>query len=54
MRIAITFRDQPERKCRGDEQSYSALHRGEAESLPYFIELETTALLNHELLCAIS
>ena len=54
MRIAITFRDQPEHKRRGDEQRYSPLHRGQAESLPHFIELETTVLLNHELLCAIS
>ena len=53
MRIAITFRDQPEHKRRGDEQRYSSLNRGEAESLPHFIELETTALLSHELLCTI-
>lgn len=54
MRIAVTFRDQPEHKRRGHEQSHSSLNRGEAESLPHFVELETMALLSHELLCAMS
>ena len=50
MRIAVTFRDQPERKRRGHKQSYSSLNCCKAESLPHFIELETTDPLNHELL----
>ena len=53
MSIAITFRDQPEHKRHGDEHSYSSLSRREAESLPHYIELETTALLNHESLCGV-
>jgi hypothetical protein len=48
MRVAITFRDQPERECRGNEYDYPSFNRREAESLPYFIELETSAFFNHE------
>jgi hypothetical protein len=50
MRVAITFRDQPECKRCDDEHSYSSFSRREAEPLPHFIEFETTTLLNHELL----
>jgi hypothetical protein len=48
MRVAITFRDQPEHERRGNEQGYSSLSRREAKSLPHFIELEMPALFNHE------
>ena len=48
MRVAITFRDQPEHERRGNEYCYSSLSRREAESLPHVIELETPALFNHE------
>jgi len=48
MRVAITFRDQPEPERRGYEHGYSFLSRREAESLPYFIESETAALFNHK------
>jgi hypothetical protein len=48
MRIAITFRDQTKHKSRGNERGYTSLSRGEAESLPHFIEFETPALANHE------
>jgi hypothetical protein len=50
MRVAITFRDQPEHECRGNEYDYSPFSRREAKSLPHFIELETPALFNHEYL----
>ena len=50
MRVAITFRDQPEHERRGNEHRYSFLSRREAESLPHFIEFETPALFNHEYL----
>jgi hypothetical protein len=49
MRVAITFRDQPEHERRGNEQGYSSLSRCEAKSLPHFIEFETPALFNHKL-----
>ena len=48
MRVAITFRDQPEHERRGNEYGYSSFSRREAESLPHFIEFETPALFNHE------
>ena len=48
MRIAVTFRDQTEHKHRGNERSYAYLSRGEAESLPHFIEFEMPELVNHE------
>jgi hypothetical protein len=48
MRVAITFRDQPEHERRGNEYDYPSLSRREAESLPHFIEFETPAFLNHE------
>jgi hypothetical protein len=48
MRVAITFRDQPEHEGRGNEYDYSPLSRREAKSLPHFIEFETPALFNHE------
>ena len=49
MRVAITFRDQPEHERRGKEYDYPSLSRREAKSLPHFIEFETPALFNHEL-----
>ena len=48
MRVAITFRDQPEHERRGNEYDYPSLCRREAESLPHFIEFETPAFFNHE------
>ncbi len=53
MRVAITFRDQPEHERRGNEYDYSPFSRGEAESLPHFIEFETPALFNHEDFCEV-
>ena len=46
MRVAITFRDQPEHERRGNEYDYSSFSRCEAESLPHFIEFETPGLSN--------
>ena len=48
MRVAITFRDQPEHERSGNEYDYPSFSRREAESLPHFIEFETPALFNHE------
>lgn len=48
MRIAITFRDQSKHEGRGNERGYTHLSRGEAESLPHFLEFETPVLANHE------
>ena len=53
MRVAITFRDQPEHERRDNEYDYSSFSRREAESLPHFIELETPALFNHEDFCEV-
>jgi hypothetical protein len=53
MRIAITFGDQTEHKCRGNERGDTFLSSGEAESLPQFIEFETPALANHKYLCGV-
>ena len=53
MRVAITFRDQPEHERRGNEYDYPSFSRREAESLPHFIEFETPALLNHEDFCGV-
>jgi hypothetical protein len=53
MGVAITFRDQPEHKRRGNEHCYSSLGKREAESLPHFIEFETLAFFNHECLCGV-
>ena len=53
MRVAITFRDQPEHERRSNEYDYSSFSRREAESLPHFIEIETAALLNHEDFCEV-
>ena len=53
MRVAITFRDQPEHERRGNEYDYSSFSRREAESLPHFIEFETPAFFNHEDFCAV-
>jgi hypothetical protein len=50
MRIAVTFCDESEHECRGNEHDNSCLSRGEAESLPQFIECEMPGVLNHELL----
>jgi len=50
MRVAITFRYQAEHESRDDEDGYSFLCWRETESLPHFIELETTALFDHECL----
>ena len=46
MRVAITFRDQPEQKRRDNEYDHPSLSRREAESLPHFIEFETSGLSN--------
>ncbi len=54
MRVAITFRDQPEHERRGNEYDYPSLSRREAESLPHVIELETPALFNHKVTSASS
>ena len=48
MRVAMTFRDQPEHEHRGNEHGHPSFNRREAKSLPHFIELETPALFNHE------
>lgn len=48
MRVAITFRDQPEHERRGNEYDYPSFSRREAESLPHFIEFETAALFSHD------
>ena len=48
MRVAITFRDQSKHEGCRNERGYTYLSRGEAESLPHFIEFETPALVNHE------
>jgi len=53
MRVAITFRDQPEHERRGNEYDYSSFSWREAESLPHFIEFETPALFNHEDFCEV-
>jgi hypothetical protein len=53
MRVAITFRDQPEHERRGNEYDYSSFSRREAESLPHFIEFESPALFNHEDSCQV-
>ena len=53
MRVAITFRDQPEHERRGHEYDYPSFSRREAESLPHFIEFETPALFNHEDFCEV-
>ncbi len=53
MRVAITFRDQPEHERRGNEYDYPTFSRREAESLPHFIEFETPALFNHEDFCGV-
>jgi len=53
MRVAITFRDQPEHERRGNEYDYPSLSRREAESLPHFIEFETPAFFNHEDFCGV-
>src|SRR5258707_14106891 len=54
IRVAITFRDQPEHERRGNEYDYSSFSRREAKSLPHFIELKTPALFNHEVTSASS
>jgi len=53
MRIAITFRDQPEHEDCDNEQGYSLFGGSEAKSLPHFIQFET-AFFNHEYFCAAS
>ncbi len=53
MRVAITFRDQPENERRGNEYDYSSFSRRKAESLPHFIEFETPAFFNHEDFCEV-
>ena len=53
MRVAITFRDQPEHERRGNEYDYPSFSWREAESLPHFIEFETPALFNHEDFCQV-
>jgi hypothetical protein len=53
MRVAITFRGQAEHERCSNEDRYSSLSRGEAESLPHFIEFETTAFVDHEWICGI-
>ena len=54
MRVAITFRDQPEHERRGNEYDYPSFSRREAESLPHFIESETPAFFNHKVTSAAS
>lgn len=54
MRIAITFRDQPEQKCRGNERSYSFLNRRETESLPHLIEFKMTILCHPDYLDSVA
>jgi hypothetical protein len=49
MRVAITFRYQPEHERRNNEYDYSSFSRREAESLPHFIELETPPSFTHKL-----
>jgi hypothetical protein len=51
MRIAITFRDQTEQKRHGNKRDYTHLSRREAESLPHFIEFETSALFHYKRKC---
>ena len=46
MRIAMPFCDQPKHERHGNEHCHSSLSRGEAKSLPHFIEFETPGLLN--------
>jgi hypothetical protein len=46
MPVAITFRDQAEHEGCEKEQHYSFFGGSEAESLPHFIELETSGLSN--------
>jgi hypothetical protein len=53
MRVAITFRDQPEHERRGNEYDYPSFGRRKAESLPHFIEFETPALFDHEDFCEV-
>ena len=53
MRVAITFRDQPEHERRGNEYDYPSFSRRETESLPHFIEFETPALFDHEDFCEV-
>jgi len=53
MRVAITFRSQAEHECCSNEDRYASLSRREAESLPHFIEFETTAFVYHEWVCGI-
>ena len=54
MRVAITFRDQPEHERRDNEYDYSSFSRREAKSLPHFIELETPPSFNHKVTSASS
>jgi hypothetical protein len=49
MRVTITFGDQAEQECRGNEHRYSFLSRREAKPLPHFMEFETPPLFSHEL-----
>ena len=53
MRFPVTFRDQAEHERRDYEQRYSFLSGSEAESLPHFIEFETSAFFNHEDFCEV-
>jgi hypothetical protein len=53
MRVAITFRDQAEHERCSNEDCYAFLSRREAESLPHFIQFETTAFVDHEWVCEI-
>ena len=49
MRVAITFRNQPEHERGEHKHGHSSFSRCEAASLPHIIEFETPALLNHDL-----
>ena len=53
MRVPITFRDQPEHEDCENEQGYTFFGGREAESLPHFIQFETTAFVDHEWVCEI-
>jgi hypothetical protein len=48
MRVAIAFREQSKHEGGCNERGYTYLSRGEAESLPHFIEFETPELASHE------
>src|SRR5713101_4689032 len=46
MRLAVTFRDQPEHERRDYEYRYSSLNGSEAKSLPQLVKFEALATFN--------